>query len=111
MSELFTGTVRRWDVVLPGFQPIDNLFGGLLVRLFALRVQVGQDLDQTINTGLGTVRKSQHTPTNCWLLGIGSGYSSYYFEMRHIVSSISYLSTRHAGPVLPHVMGETGRMA
>jgi hypothetical protein len=36
--------VRRRDIVLFAFQPFDDLFGGLLIRLSASRVEVGQYL-------------------------------------------------------------------
>ena len=81
ISVLFTGTVRRRDKVLLGFQPIDDLFGGLLICLSAFRVKVGKYLVQTINTDLRIIRKLQHAPTNCWRFGIiSSCYSTYLFK-------------------------------
>jgi hypothetical protein len=110
ISKFSTGAVRRGDIVIPGFQPLDDLFGSALIRLPALSVKVGQYLRQTINTDLGTIRKSHHAPTNCRRLAVASGYSSYHFKMWHNLSSLGLLSARHAGSVLPHV-GDTGGIA
>jgi hypothetical protein len=69
------------DVITIFLQPIDDFFGGLLIRLSAFRVKVGQYLVQTINPDLYTIRKSQYTPTNCWPVGIVSSVHSPYFRL------------------------------
>ena len=51
------GKVRRRDVVLLGFQPFDDFFGSLLIRLSAFRIKVGQYLVQTNNSDLCTISK------------------------------------------------------
>jgi hypothetical protein len=57
MSKLFTGKVRRRDIVLLGFQPFDDCFGDLFIRLLAFRVKVGQYLVQTNNSNLCPISK------------------------------------------------------
>lgn len=65
---LSTGTVRRGDIVLFGFQPINDLSDGLVIRLFALGVKVGQYFVKALNTDLRIIDKSQYAPTNGWRL-------------------------------------------
>lgn len=84
INKLFTNTVRRGDIVLFGFQPIEDLFGGGLIGWSTFSVKVGQYFVQTINPDLGLIRKVQHTPTNCRRLSLASSHSSDDFKLRHI---------------------------
>lgn len=59
ISVLFTGTVRRGDIVLLGFQPVDDLFDGLIIRGSAFSVKVGQYLVQTFNADLCVIKEAQ----------------------------------------------------
>jgi len=69
------------DIIIIFLQTIDDFFGGLLIRLFAFRVKVGQYLVQTINPDLYTIRKSQYAPTNCWRFRFASCHSSFHFRL------------------------------
>ena len=70
------------DIIIFFLQPIENFFGGLLIRLSAFRVKVGQYIVQTINPDLYTIRKSQYAPTNCWPVGIVSScHSSFHVKL------------------------------
>jgi hypothetical protein len=62
---LLTDALRGGDVVLAGFQPFDDLSYGLVARLFALGVKVGQYLVQALDPDLRIIDKSQYAPTNC----------------------------------------------
>ena len=62
---LFAGTARSGDIVLFGFQPIDDFFGRLVIRLFASSVKVGQYLVKALNTNLRVIDEFQYAPTNC----------------------------------------------
>ncbi len=69
------------DIITIFLQPIEDFFGGLLIRLSAFRVKVGQYLVQTINTDPCIVREPQHAPTNCWLFRFSSCHSSFHFKL------------------------------
>jgi hypothetical protein len=46
-----------------------------------LRVEIGQYFTQAVYADLSTIRKFQHAPTNCRLVGIvSSGYSAHLFK-------------------------------
>ena len=66
ISVISAGTVRRRDIVLFGFQPVNDLFDGPLIRLPAFGVKVAHYLVQTLNANLCVVNKIQYAPTNCW---------------------------------------------
>jgi hypothetical protein len=71
--------VRRGNIVLFGFQSIDDLFGGLLIHLSAFRVKIGQYLVQTLNADLYIINKVQRAPTNGWRFDDSPSFSSFLF--------------------------------
>lgn len=73
-------------MVLTPFQPIENLFPCFSIRLSAFGIKIGQYLTQTGNTNVCSIRKSKHTPANCWLVGIiASRDSSNDFKVWHVI--------------------------
>ena len=90
ITVLSTRTVRRGDMVLHGFQPYDDLLRGLIVRLLALSVKVGQYLVQPEHAGLCIIKKFKHAPANWWrCVVVPSVYSSRFKVCHSFTSSIT----------------------
>jgi hypothetical protein len=66
---LFTGTFRRRDVVLVGFQSTNDLLDRFVIRQSAFSVKIGHYLVQALDPDLRVINKSQYMPTNCWRFG------------------------------------------
>jgi len=90
------GAVRRGDIVLVDLQPLDDLFGGLIVSRSALSVKIGHYLVQTIHADLCIVDKFQYVPTNCWLWGDSEPSCSSLFIVELEIVLIFFL--RHSAP-------------
>ena len=60
-----SGAVRRRDIVLFDFQPVNDLFGGFVICGPAFGAKLGQYLVQALDAGLRIIRKGQYAPTNC----------------------------------------------
>jgi hypothetical protein len=79
-------SVRGRDIVLFGFQPANDLFGGLVICRFAFRIKFSQCFVQTEHADLCIVNKLQCTPTNWRRSVIVSSVYSPYLEVRHTTS-------------------------
>ena len=69
ISILFADTIGRRDIILSGFKPVDDLFGGIISSLFTFGIKFSHDLVQTKDADLGIIGKFQHAPANYRLRG------------------------------------------
>lgn len=69
-----------WDIIVTFLQPIEELFGRLLIRLSAFGVKLCHDLIQSVNPDLYPIRKSQCAPTTCRRFRF-SAHSSIAFHL------------------------------
>jgi len=82
---VFTGTVGRGDIVLFGFEPFDDLFDGLIIRLLTFRVNLGQYFVQSFDADLGVVNEVQYAPTNCWRFRDSPSLSPVFIMLQQIL--------------------------
>ncbi len=85
---LITCRVAHRNVVMPCFEPCDDLFRGLSIRLPAFGVQLSEDLIETGQSDLCTIGKPQRAPANCRRFLIPSSGSADDLKKRHKLTSL-----------------------